>query len=785
MKSLKVSVLASVAFFFGAVSAARAENLYCSLNDDSNNKNRAFTTPSQWKDSNGTGYDEFSEEHDYYVCCDLYLSLAQNLQLNVGPLHMGCLAMSKAGSASIYAGGVTAPKGFVVEKGSFTANRYGGWAHPIKGDIKVLSPSSAPFVFKYNYGDSSFNFNGAVIGNEDVAFSVNGGTKSNVGCTFADVSRYCGLINATSTLGEESQYNVKLTFKNTYFPGSLNMSQGTEIQMDSSVAGLKMTVSNMTFRTGSRIIIGGTADAHGSFTAAGSLKAESGVEVYLNFAVPVSKDEQRFVLLSAPVENADFTEGDFTLNASKSDWKHHCRLETFVEDGVKSLVAVFEPLVQQTGSYPYEYEFKNTAEYHASSMTNAARWSDGQVPHGGAHYFTKVNVRTPYLSSSTGIFPGKSLALIENTSTTIPEGALRIFYRDYTVTNLIVNRGTVQFANACKALHCERITVIDKTLSFQTYLGNVVEIDSEIVGGGNIWFSGIKRSAGTSSPSGQYVLRKPNPDYMGTVCVSQFINEAGYINFASMFQTLRIADGRCLGGRLPELNPAALTLANYSRLRTIAPTVELEDGFNRGVYIQGCGRFFVDSADGAEKLICNWPITMNGAFYKEGNGRLELGGTVSFQGEDAIGDTPRANSNLFFVSKGTLVPRRYNCCDGMAMSFAKGTKLVVPVVPADADLMKYGLYNVKEGGSISIADTQLAVDFDLSASAQPPAKEFTVGIITVPVASAENIRGRLKLGATTYKGYRRAKLDEVPDETLGTVTFVGRFEQDGLSVIVR
>lgn len=778
MKSLKVSVLVSVAFFFGAVSAARAENLYCSLNDDSNNMNRAFKTPSQWKDSNGTGYDEFSEEHDYYVCCDLYLSLAQNLQFNVGPLHMGCLAMSKAGTALIYAGGFTAPKGFVVEKGSFTANRYGGQTHPIKGDMKVLSPSSAPFVFKYNYGDSGFTFFDAVIGNEDVAFSVNGGTKSNVGCTFADLSRYCGLIKATSSLGEQSQYNVKLTFQNTYFPGSLDMSQGTGIQMDSSVAGLKMTVSNMTFRTGSRIIIGGTAAAHGSFTAAGSLKAESGVEVYLNFAVPVSEDEQRFVLLSAPVENADFTEDDFTLNASKSDWKHHYHLETVVEDGVKSLVAVFEPLVQQKGSYSYEYEFKNDATYRASSMTNAARWSDGEVPHGGAHYWTTTNLRTPYKPSEPGVFPGKSF--------TLDGGAIRIFNSEYTITNVITDGASIQFCNVCKKLHSESIVVRDDSrLSFETFLGNVVEIDSEIFGSGNIWFSGIKRSAGTSSPSGQYVLRKPNPDYMGTVCVSQFINEAGYINFASMFQTLRIADGRCLGGRLPELNPAALTLANFSRLRTIAPTVELEDGFNRGVYIQGCGRFFVDSADGAEKLICNWPITMNGAFYKEGNGRLELGGTVSFQGEDAIGDTPRANSNLFFVSKGTLVPRRYNCCDGMAMSFAKGTKLVVPVVPADADLMKYGLYNVKEGGSISIADTQLAVDFDLSASAQPPAKEFTLGIITVPVASAENIRGRLKLGATTYKGYRRAKLDEISDETLGTVTFVGRFVQDGLSVIVR
>ena len=662
----------------------------------------------------------------------------------------------------------------VLEKGNITCSRDGVSAHSLLGPITVASPVSAPFRLGFRKPTATLHIQNQVFGGVDKGLYVSGGGQTSVACMFYDLSQYQGLITVSNSI---SNFEMKLIFRNPNFPGSLDLTRDTALQMYDAEKSLEMTVSNMTFRTGSRIIIGGTADAHGSFTASGSLTAEPGVEIYLNFDVPVSKDEQRIVLLSAPVENADFTEDDFTLNASQSDWKHHCRLETVVEDGVKSLVAVFEPLVQQTGSYPYEYEFKNTEAYRASSMTNAARWSDGEIPHGGVHYWTTTNLRTPYYPNEPGVFPGKSLAL--------DGGAIRIFHNEYTITNLIVNGGTVQFVNTCKTSHCERITIMDgKRLSVETYLGNIIEFDSEIAGGGSIWFSGIKRSAGTSSPGGQYVLRKPNLDYMGTICVSQFIDESGYINFDSKFQTLRIADGRCLGGRLPELNPAALTLANYSRLRTIEPTVELEDGFNRGVYIQGCGRFFVDSADGAETLVCNWPITMNGAFYKEGDGRLELGGTVSFQGEEAIGDTPRANSNLFFISEGTLVPRRHNCCDGMAMSFAKGTKLVVPVVPADAELMKYGLYNVKEGGSVAIADT-LAVDFDLSASAQPPAHEFTVGIVTVAAAAADDVRGKLKLGATTYKGYRRAQLYEIPDEEHGTVTFAGRFVQDGLSIIVR
>ncbi|MBQ6329537.1 MAG: hypothetical protein IJI35_11025, partial [Kiritimatiellae bacterium] len=321
-----------------------------------------------------------------------------------------------------------------------------------------------------------------------------------------------------------------------------------------------------------------------------------------------------------------------------------------------------------------------------------------------------------------------------------------------------------------------------------TYLGHGIEIDSEISGNGQLWFSGVRREA-TSSPAAHYILRKPNPDFVGTVCVSQFVTGANsiYSDFSSKFQTLRIANGKCLGGRLPEFDPAALTLAKFSRLQVLGPNnVELEDGLNRGVYIQGCGRFYVNTTNGTnDTLVCNWPITMNGALYKEGAGRLELGGAVSFQGEDAIGDTPRANSNLFFVSNGSIVPRRHDCCDGMAVSFAAGTKLVIPVDPQNADLSKYGFYNVKAGGSVSIAET-LAVEFDTTASPEPPAIDFTVGLVTVTntVAATEAVRGKLRLDARPYKGFR-ATLVETPDNERGVVVFSAKIAQRGIMLILR
>ena len=784
MKKVSAKVSFAVVLCFGAAPAfcSGGQTWYCTKNDTGRDY-QSFKTPSYWHLSNGTEMTEFSSEDDYYLCNTTYFSGSPTFP--GGPLHLGSVVENRSVTISIYSGNINT-HGVFLENGVITCNRSSTPSyHTLSGNMTVVSPRSAPFRVLYNYNSAAFLVPGAVTGGEDTALKFSGGAKTGVSATFTDVSAYHGLITATSTVeNTSSTFGFMLSFKCSSFPGSIDISRGTVLQMDSSVANTAMTMSNMTFRAGSRVVITGTSAAHSSFAATDSVTVEPGVEVMLNFAVPTSPETNTLVLISAPTDRANFTKDDFVLDASKSDWKQLYHLDTVVENGVKSLVAVFEPLVWQSNSYPYEYEFRNNEEYKASSMTNATHWSDNLVPHGGVRYCASYSLRTVYDPYVVGVFPGLSLIL--------EGGSLRVFNSEYTVTNLIVSGGTIQYGNigdTTKPFHSEMISVRDgKTLTFETYLGHGIEIDSEISGNGQLWFSGVRREA-TSSPAAHYILRKPNPDFVGTVCVSQFVTGANsiYSDFSSKFQTLRIANGKCLGGRLPEFDPAALTLAKFSRLQVLGPNnVELEDGLNRGVYIQGCGRFYVNTTNGTnDTLVCNWPITMNGALYKEGAGRLELGGAVSFQGEDAIGDTPRANSNLFFVSNGSIVPRRHDCCDGMAVSFAAGTKLVIPVDPQNADLSKYGFYNVKAGGSVSIAET-LAVEFDTTASPEPPAIDFTVGLVTVTntVAATEAVRGKLRLDARPYKGFR-ATLVETPDNERGVVVFSAKIAQRGIMLILR
>lgn len=109
----------------------------------------------------------------------------------------------------------------------------------------------------------------------------------------------------------------------------------------------------------------------------------------------------------------------------------------------------------------------------------------------------------------------------------------------------------------------------------------------------------------------------------------------------------------------------------------------------------------------------------------------------------------------------------------------------MPIDPQDADLTKYGLYNVKKGGSVSIAET-LAVEFDTTASPEPPALDFTVGLVTVTntVAATEAVRGKLKLGPSPYKNYR-ATLVETLDSERDAVVFSAKLERSGFFLLVR
>ncbi|MBQ6330517.1 MAG: hypothetical protein IJI35_15970, partial [Kiritimatiellae bacterium] len=368
MKKVSAKVSFAVVLCFGAAPAfcSGGQTWYCTKNDTGRDY-QSFKTPSYWHLSNGTEMTEFSSEDDYYLCNTTYFSGSPTFP--GGPLHLGSVVENRSVTISIYSGNINT-HGVFLENGVITCNRSSTPSyHTLSGNMTVVSPRSAPFRVLYNYNSAAFLVPGAVTGGEDTALKFSGGAKTGVSATFTDVSAYHGLITATSTVeNTSSTFGFMLSFKCSSFPGSIDISRGTVLQMDSSVANTAMTMSNMTFRAGSRVVITGTSAAHSSFAATDSVTVEPGVEVVLNFAVPTSPETNTLVLISAPTDRANFTKDDFVLDASKSDWKQLYHLDTVVENGVKSLVAVFEPLVWQSNSYPYEYEFRNNEEYKASSM---------------------------------------------------------------------------------------------------------------------------------------------------------------------------------------------------------------------------------------------------------------------------------------------------------------------------------------------------------------------------------------------------------------------------------
>ena len=133
MKSVKVNTLVSVAFLLGAVSAARAENWYCTR-EDTTKKNHTFTNQLYWTSSDGAAMTEFDAADDYYACNTMYLSQAPGFF--GGPLHFGSIAENKSTTAWIYSGNISCKNyGMVLEKGNITCSRDGISAHSLLGSF--------------------------------------------------------------------------------------------------------------------------------------------------------------------------------------------------------------------------------------------------------------------------------------------------------------------------------------------------------------------------------------------------------------------------------------------------------------------------------------------------------------------------------------------------------------------------------------------------------------------------------------------------------------------------
>lgn len=239
--------------------------------------------------------------------------------------------------------------------------------------------------------------------------------------------------------------------------------------------------------------------------------------------------------------------------------------------------------------------------------------------------------------------------------------------------------------------------------------------------------------------------------------------------------TVRIADSKALGGALPDFAYDGISISRWSILRATS-SVALDEP-TRGLYVEGDAVIQVDDATNTFRLASQ--TTLAGQLVKQGAGTLVLGGTLKFTADQLA--TPLEGTNVLTVSAGRIRPASKDGANGLAITFAAKTGLrFAPLAETDADVTKYGLYDVAwpTPFDLTATDGKLDVAVDVPEGTKEP---FSFGICTVDEDAADALDGNIII--PEIKGLKATVVREPAVD--GAVTFRADYERRGLMLIFR
>lgn len=239
--------------------------------------------------------------------------------------------------------------------------------------------------------------------------------------------------------------------------------------------------------------------------------------------------------------------------------------------------------------------------------------------------------------------------------------------------------------------------------------------------------------------------------------------------------TVRIADSKALGGALSAFAYDGISISRWSILRA-SSSVALDEP-TRGLYVEGDAIIQVDNATNNFHLASQ--TTLAGQLVKQGAGTLVLGGALKFTSAQLA--TPLEGTNVLTVSAGRIRPASKDGANGLAIAFAAKTGLrFAPLAETDADVAKYGLYDVAwpTPFDLTATDGKLDVAVDVPEGTKD---SFSFGICTVDEDAADALDGNIVI--PKIKGLKGSVVREPAVD--GAVTFRADYERRGLMLIFR
>ena len=784
---MKKTIASTVVFAFAIAPMVVRGTVYQHVYNDNNGSHGSLTNASCWTSNgaesgtpSGADGENLNPEHDYstansrVVCTFAGSTAAQSLAFKGKSLTVGFVRHKSYGDAIVDwddggngNGLIFRDKTGNARYTSYSPFTAGGSEAHIYGKVTVDSSDAAPFPILFAY-PVIFNFHGA--------FHSLPGKTLYVQFDSAGTLKFSGsLENYKGTIASVGTASGTIAFGTTTCPGTVLATNA--VTLATLAADDVFTVGTLALGDGAKISVSATMDGEGKTLVTNSFIVVTNAFVSMGkvtvSAAAITPSELEGAV-SVPVlevpASAEIYPDQFAMTSARFD------VVTNAATGAKTLVAVVAPVVTQTA---------------ASSIIPSADWSDEKPPHSGAHYqVNAINKDDTILFTPTNTtqeldyeFPGESLRLASSKS------ILRMRCTSTYFKELRLSSGAYVLQMACNGTLRGRIVMPNAPnyASIGVYSFLTLTNAADIVGTGRLVMDGYHNS--TTHRRGFNVLAGDNSRFFGTITVGLHRDPEAISD--NKYQRLIVSDPSKLGAPLPAFNAKALVLKRLGRL-VAKGSVTLADT-TRGVFIgtdggPGSGGEAASKGTASEGQVYAYEgetltilsqLTMNGRLHKYGAGTLALGGPLRFG--NAESDEPLASSNLLAVAEGFVKPLAADSFNGMEMTFAAGTGIRLDINPNDADIRTYGLRNTKAATPFAAANGgTIPVSFDVPDGFAAPSEGFSVGIVTVPAAIAESVRGMLDI-ARPRIGCSMA-LEIVPNGDDATI--VARFTPRGFVITV-
>ena len=430
------------------------------------------------------------------------------------------------------------------------------------------------------------------------------------------------------------------------------------------------------------------------------------------------------------------------------------------ENGSKDLYIAASDIVAMTNANT-ETTSGDNIQYSAFQSGHADDWT---------------NLETPSADSTLHYWNTAKLCFFQNTelpNATLTIGANASWKIGERLTFKEINFHTgysfgLWYTNDTRTITANRLNIVkraaaDENATIYVFKDLTLNVNADVCGTGNLLMRNNSKQGGTVA------LGHINTNFHGRLTVKQNSDSTTKYQFTAVLN-----DARNFGGAytMGTNTYNAITFDFFPNLSVTNDAAFTEP--TRNMLITGGAQFTV--AEGKTLTLAN-QVTYAGELVKAGAGTLELAGTSRFI-DGAAATVPVAGTNVLTVAAGALKVSAKDAAEGLAVSFAEGTKLVVP---ADSE---YGYCNTKWNAPLTINTTsgKLPVEVALTSSIDGT-QPFTVAICTVNSTAA----GSLPADVFNVRkiGDLRCKSVTTRSNADGSVTYLANFSLNGTKFIIR